>query len=147
MRVLVAGAQAAPVQALLRALPAVLPASVPCEAWAGSAQANDVVLLLALGAPGPDASFSDSSSAERDADESLRAQLMLQGVAFQVIHGPASAHAPQAQHAVAQALRQHDPVLAQRWTREEIVPRWQGVCESCSDPECEHRLFRRLLDA
>ncbi len=29
--------------------------------------------------------------------------------------------------------------------REEIAPRWQGVCESCSDPECEHRLFQRLL--
>jgi hypothetical protein len=31
--------------------------------------------------------------------------------------------------------------------REEIAPRWQGVCETCSDPECEHRLFQRLLQA
>lgn len=30
--------------------------------------------------------------------------------------------------------------------RTEIAQRWQGVCETCSDPECEHRLFRRLVN-
>jgi len=29
--------------------------------------------------------------------------------------------------------------------RSEIAQRWAGVCEKCSDPECEHRLFRRLV--
>lgn len=29
--------------------------------------------------------------------------------------------------------------------RAEIASRWQGACEKCSDPECEHQLFRRLL--
>ena len=29
--------------------------------------------------------------------------------------------------------------------RTEIAPRWQGVCDKCSDPECEHQLFRQLM--
>jgi deoxyribodipyrimidine photolyase len=147
MHVWVAGAQPAHVQALLNVLPMQLPPGVHCEVWpvSDAAQPHDVVLLLALVASDLDASNADTSPAERDADESLRAQLMQQGVAFQVIHGPASTHAQQAQHAIAQALRQHDPELAQQWMREEIAPRWQGVCESCSDPECEHRLFSRFL--
>lgn len=29
--------------------------------------------------------------------------------------------------------------------RTEIAPRWHGTCETCSDPACEHRLFRQLL--
>ena len=29
--------------------------------------------------------------------------------------------------------------------RSEMATPWQGTCEKCSDPECEHLLFTRLL--
>ena len=63
---------------------------------------------------------------------------------FQVIH---ASHEPLLQE-LQWALGHH----LQRTTgqspwplRTEIAPRWQGVCDKCSDPECEHRLFRQLV--
>jgi hypothetical protein len=29
--------------------------------------------------------------------------------------------------------------------RQALPVRWQGVCETCSDPDCEQRLFSGLL--
>ena len=29
--------------------------------------------------------------------------------------------------------------------RKALPERWQGVCETCSDPDCEQRLFSGLL--
>ena len=146
MRVLVAGAQTTHVEDLLQTLPATLPPSVTCSAWnvdcsaTGHAlTADDVVLLLGLGPQGT------HDPVLTLADETLRTQLMSMGVSFQVIHGDANQHLQEAQHAVAQRLRPLDPERAARWMREDIAPRWQGVCDACSDPDCEHRLFRRLI--
>ena len=139
MRVFVAGANPTHVQGLLRALATLLPPHLSCLAWTTHSNPSgetDVTLLLGL---------RQDDEAFLTADEMLRAQLMQQGMGFQVIHGEPHTHLEEAKHAVAQALRRRDPALAERWMRNEITPRWQGQCETCSDPECEHRLFSRWI--
>ncbi len=64
---------------------------------------------------------------------------------FQVIHPSGEGLLQDLQWAIGHHLHRttgHSP-----WPlRTEIAQRWQGVCEKCSDPECEHRLFRRLVN-
>jgi hypothetical protein len=75
-----------------------------------------------------------------------RQTLLSCGQSFQVIHA--------GDHPLLQALQWTVGHHVQRQTghspwplRTEIPARWLGVCESCSDPECEHRLFRQLVNA
>ncbi|MFM2240436.1 MAG: hypothetical protein RJA69_1810 [Pseudomonadota bacterium] len=73
-----------------------------------------------------------------------RALLMSAGQNFQVIHPSPEGLQQELQWALGHHLHRttgHSP-----WPlRSEIAQRWAGVCEKCSDPECEHRLFRRLV--
>ena len=73
-----------------------------------------------------------------------RQTLMSSGQGFQVIHPSTEPLWQELQWALGHHLQRttgHSP-----WPlRREIAPRWQGVCEKCSDPECEHQLFRRLV--
>ncbi len=99
-----------------------------------SLQAQDLVLLI--DSPPP-----SGTNAETD----WRGLLIQAGMAFQVIHACASERLEQQ---IFWALGDHLRRLTGRspWPlREEIVARWQGLCESCSDPDCEHRLFQRLV--
>lgn len=68
-----------------------------------------------------------------------RAQLALARLPFQVFYGDSE----QVLQNLSFAWSSH--VRSQSALRPEILPRWEGVCESCSDPECEHRMFSRLL--
>lgn len=138
MRVVVAGAQTDRVNRLLRTLRAELPFSFACEAWSeGLVMApRDVLLLLGLNA---------TDAALQAQELALREQLLQAKLAFQVLHGDDALLLKQVRHALARSLRPLDSDLAERFMRDEIAPRWQGLCESCSDPDCEHRLFRRLL--
>lgn len=70
-----------------------------------------------------------------------RVILMDQGLSFQVIHG-------MGQELVAQcllAILPTDGVNPSGLARKALPVRWQGVCETCSDPDCEQRLFSGLL--
>jgi hypothetical protein len=73
-----------------------------------------------------------------------RQTLMSSRQAFQVIHPSTEPLWQELQWALGHHLQRttgHSP-----WPlRSEIAPRWQGVCEKCSDPECEHQLFRQLM--
>jgi hypothetical protein len=73
-----------------------------------------------------------------------RTRLMSIGQSFQVLHRSGESLLQALQWALGHHLQRttgHSP-----WPlRTEIAPRWQGVCETCSDPECEHRLFRQLV--
>ena len=89
--------------------------------------ASDRDLLVLLGATAP------------TAQAAWRTHLANSGWPFQVLYG----EAPQALKNLAFAWSSH--VRSQSALRPEILPRWEGVCEACSDPECEHRLFSRLL--
>ncbi|MBK0392661.1 ATP-binding protein [Ramlibacter sp. CrO1] len=68
-------------------------------------------------------------------DTQLRGLLQQHGIAYRVVYGQGDERQQQALVPVLEALgerRQPPPV------------RWQGVCEKCSDPDCEHRLFAML---
>lgn len=60
---------------------------------------------------------------------------------YQVVHG----HAEEALKQCMFALL--PPKQAQGWARQPVLPRWQGVCETCGDAACEQRLFSRLLQS
>ena len=71
--------------------------------------------------------------------DSWRGLLLQARLPFQVLYGDSV----QALQNLRFAWSSH--VQSQSALRPEILPRWEGVCEGCSDPECEHRLFSRLL--
>lgn len=66
-------------------------------------------------------------------EDELRATLQATGLGFQVIFPESGDFVPPIRRSLGLELR---PV------RPEYSP-WS--CEACSDPECEHRLFRRLI--
>ena len=91
--------------------------------------ACDVALLLGLDLP---------SSAGREADDArIRAQLQAAGLFFQVVYGPGAQRLQSALLALGVAQRNED----------DEGRAWNWVCEKCSDPACEHRLFSRLKEA
>jgi hypothetical protein len=65
--------------------------------------------------------------------------LILQGLAFQVIQISDAAWLKQCLQAVMPHQSVTDTGL------QDVTARWQGVCETCSDPDCERRLFSGLL--
>ena len=138
MRIVIAGAQAERVASLQRELVSHLPPHAVCIAWSSSTSihASDVRLLIGL---------TGSDAPSQAVETQIRTQWAQAGVAFQVVYGEGVELANQARHALARAVQQRDPTWAASLMREEITPRWQGLGESCSDPDCEHRLFRRLL--
>ena len=86
--------------------------------------------------------------------QTWRAFLLAQGLPFQVIHGigqelvtqcllallPPDCFNPSG-FAMTSAMASDLEGLA----RKAMPVRWQGVCETCSDPDCEQRLFSGLL--
>jgi len=68
-----------------------------------------------------------------------RDTLILQGLAFQVIQISDAAWVEQ----FLQAVLPHQSVTNKGL--QDVPARWQGVCETCSDPDCERRLFSGLL--
>jgi hypothetical protein len=97
----------------------------------------DAVLLMGLDLP--------CVSADAEAqDAMLRSQLQRAQVPYQVVYGSG----PQRLHAALVALE------AAGWLPPGTAPRpsgdatrhWAWVCDKCSDPACEHRLFTHLQD-
>ena len=86
--------------------------------------------------------------------QAWRAILLAQGLPFQVIHGigqelvtqcllallPPDCFNPSG-FAMTSAMASDLEGLA----RKALPVRWQGLCETCSDPDCEQRLFFGLL--
>lgn len=68
-----------------------------------------------------------------------RHMLILQGLPFQVIQLSDKAWVKQC----LQALLPPEPFKGME--SQDVLTRWQGVCETCSDPDCERRLFSGLL--
>ena len=73
--------------------------------------------------------------------QAWRAILLAQGLPFQVIHGVGEALVAQCLLAVLPPDVSSTAGLA----RQALLVRWQGLCETCSDPDCEQRLFSGLL--
>lgn len=139
LRVGIAGSAAAQPEAFVHALRATLPEGVACEAWTAQGPAVELLLFLGLDAL--------TSRPEALQDElALRQSLTEVGQSFQVLHGARAAQLRRAQHAIGLRLLPLMPDAGKALMREEIHPRWQGVCDGCSDPQCEGMLFRRLID-
>lgn len=72
-----------------------------------------------------------------------RHTLIMRGLPFQVIQAKEAGWVNQC----LQALLGPEASKARAPEAQEEATRWQGVCESCSDPDCERRLFSGLLQA
>jgi hypothetical protein len=86
--------------------------------------------------------------------QAWRATLLAQGLPFQVIHGIAEALVAQCFLAILPpdgfspsgfAMPTQAASALQGLARQALPVRWQGICETCSDPDCEQRLFSGLL--
>ena len=94
----------------------------------------DATLVTGLDLPWvPDGLQRDAAHAREDVDALVRGLLRKAGVPFQVVYGQG---AERLQGALT-ALGAGKPLSERESNRA-----WS--CEKCSDPECEHRLFRRL---
>lgn len=80
-----------------------------------------------------------SSKHQENCTAVWRHTLILRGLPFQVIQTSDAAW-------VKQCLQALLPLESVKGMRCQDVPaRWQGACETCSDPDCERRLFSGLL--
>ena len=142
--ILLLGVLDGPRQALAQALQAVLPegdirasAQLPHPVPTGPKGTSARVLLLGLP--------THANDDEAAADAQLRAALQAAGLTYVVVYGQGATGLDQALLALG-----HAPVQAGLQAAREAVQyaldggRMPWRCERCSDPECEHRLFRGL---
>ena len=109
-------------------------------------QRYDATLLTGLDLPWvADGSQRDPAQPREAVDALLRSLLQRAGVGFQVVYG----QGPQRLQGALQALASAGvlpPGAAGRDEAPAVRRPWVWVCEKCSDPECEHRLFAQLRD-
>jgi len=94
---------------------------------------NLQLLLMGLDLPHSDATQPPPTyihNEQAQQDSALRAQLQIQAWSYGVVYGLGESRL---QHALRFLVPQHTPAA-----------RWQGLCEGCSDPDCERRLFTAL---
>ena len=102
----------------------------------------DLTLLMGLDLPWvADGLFRDGPAVRDATDAVLRRELQIAGVRYQTIYGKGPQRLQQALRAIGKHLGRQlladDPALR--------LGRGRWVCDSCSDPDCEHRLFSQLL--
>ncbi len=138
------GSGAAQLAALLREALADTPDEHITERIDGSERPS-LALVMGLDLPLPQAS-TEEQAASQHFDNALRQQLQALNVPYRVIYGPAPdrlSHAMLAlgrspQHGASHTLREQAQYLLNKG-------RTPWLCETCSDPDCEHRLFTGLL--
>ena len=118
-----------------------------------TAVARGAVATLLLGTDLPCAAEGEAMRAEADAR--LRTQLAAAGLGYQVVYGLGDARLAHALRALATTISiatDAYPVSAKadfdpkrRRADDRPVPLKAWVCEKCSDPECERRLFTALV--
>ena len=105
-------------------------------------QQADLQLLMGLDVPWvPDGLFRDGPQLRERTDELLRVQLQAAELPFHTVYGLGSARLQATLHIVEQAL--DTPLIPKDPSIEQDAATWS--CERCSDPDCERRLFTRLL--
>ena len=103
---------------------------------------EDAAALAALQNPPLVLLLAPQGSTGEAEDLQWRQHLMHSGIGFSVLHGDGEARLDSAWRLI-QALLGLPP--AESATRTTGRP-WNWTCDKCSDPACEHRLFRDLLD-
>jgi nicotinamide riboside kinase len=102
----------------------------------------DLTLVMGLDLPWvADGLQRDGPHVREPVDALVRAGLHRAGVPFQVIYGLGDERLASA----LAALQRASLCSMQTPTAAEATRPWAWVCDKCSDPECEHRLFGRLL--
>jgi HTH-type transcriptional regulator, transcriptional repressor of NAD biosynthesis genes len=113
-----------------------LPAAL---AWQRQADLN---LLMGLDLPWvADGLFRDSPAIRERTDGLLRQHLQSAGLPYHTVYGQGQARLDNALRLVEQAL--NTPLTPRDASTEAKPLAW--ACERCSDPDCERRLFSRLL--
>ena len=113
----------------------------------------DLILLVGLDASGFQQASANSQDALQMADAELRLALVQSAVEFQVIYGTAEQRLGHALRAIdrlqaktAQTLSgNREPEKSKTEQTAQPTKPWVWPCDKCSDSECEHQLFRRLL--
>jgi hypothetical protein len=108
---------------------------------AQAAQGASVCLLLAWDSAGASTTQAAAQLADLQAHQQLRQDLQAQGLTFAVLRG---APAQQVQQALA-ALSRLQPALKPAGAQTLPRPGWLAACQTCDEPECEHRLLTGLL--
>jgi nicotinamide riboside kinase len=114
----------------------------------------DLTLLTGLDIPWQaDGIQRDGAQVRVPVDTLLRCKLQHAGIAFDVIYGTGDQRTNRALEAIARSFKPPiatNPIAPCAGITKENhandLKRWQGRCEKCSDPDCEHQLFRSLLD-
>jgi len=104
----------------------------------------DLTLLTGLDLPWlEDGVQRDGPHLQRQVDARLREVLQTEGLRFSVVYGQGAQRCNCALTALDQQAQQAACGPARPRPEE---ARWQWVCEKCSDAQCEHQLFSRLLE-
>lgn len=85
----------------------------------------------------------DGPQVREPVDALVRESLAKAGVEFRVVYGSGSERLDSALAAL-DSLSRGLPAAAAAPGRSPANRQWRWVCEKCSDPECEHRLFSAL---
>lgn len=105
----------------------------------------DVTLLMGLDVPWvADGIQRDGAHMREPVDAAIRRALLGAGIPFEVVYGSDDTrlqHALQCLNLDSDAKAGKTPSTSPN--RSQRLRNW--VCERCSDPECEHRIFRSLL--
>jgi HTH-type transcriptional regulator, transcriptional repressor of NAD biosynthesis genes len=80
----------------------------------------------------------DDLATQTAVDRQLRTVLQASSIPFSVIYGTGETRTQSALDAIAHWQRKPRP-------RSAHDTEWKWSCDTCSDPQCEHRLFSKLL--
>lgn len=99
----------------------------------------DLTLVTGTDLPWVADSFQrDSADMRAAVDHKLRTVLQTHCIAHFILYGPHETRLTSALESVAHHLKKPIP-------RSTHDTDWKWSCDACSDPDCEHRLFSRLL--
>ena len=99
----------------------------------------DAVLVTGLDIPWiADGMMRDGEHVREPVDALVRQALARAGATYRVVYGSGERRT---HHALEPVLQR----LVKAPTGDPDAARWTWSCDKCSDPECEHRLFRGLL--
>lgn len=102
----------------------------------------ELTLLMGLDLPWvADGLFRDSPAVREATDAVLRRELQGAGIPFQTVYGQGDARLQQALRSIGNALGESLVAGDPAWPQGHRP--WN--CDSCSDPDCEHRLFTQLI--
>ncbi len=102
----------------------------------------DITLLTGLDMPWQaDGIQRDGAHARGPVDALLRTRLQDAQIGYQVVYGVGEQRLKNAMHCIA------SPAIVQAAAGQNAPKKWAWVCDKCSDPVCEHRLFSQLTQA